>query len=240
MARKKKKIIENFERSSFDYFNDIKNFSPLIKDDELSLWERYKKQNDIKARDKIINSNLKFVASVAKDYIGMGLPYSDLIAEGNVGLMKAIDNFDYERGFKTISYSVWWIRQNILDALKKRNSIKGDELPETQDNNIDYDRDSDYIVSEVSDDYVENNEFESLKNSEEIKIISMLLDCLTQREKFIIVNYYGLENKEEKTLEELGSELGLTKERVRQIKECALKKLRSSALEKSITSEIYS
>ena len=239
MGRKKKVFIEH-ERSSVDYFNDINKFSPLSKDEEKTLWEKYKKDNDIAARDKIINSNLRFVAGVASKYIGMGLSYPELIAEGNHGLMKAMSKFDYERNFKTISYSVWWIRQSILEALKKRNSINGDDLPEFQKELIDYDTDSDYSVSSVDDVYVEPSDFESLKDSEQTKITSMLLNCLTPRERSVIVNYFGLEDKEEKTLEEIGAEFGLTKERIRQIKECALKKLRSEALEKSITSEIYS
>jgi RNA polymerase primary sigma factor len=187
----------------------------------------------------IINSNLKFVASVAKDYIGLGLPYSDLIAEGNLGLLKAIDNFDYQRGFKTISYSVWWIRQTIMEALKKRNSIKCDELIEEQKNDIDCDFEDEYNINEQDNNYDEYEDFDSFKNSEEIKIISMLFDGLSQREIFILKNYFGLDGYEELTLEKIGEELNLTKERVRQIKECALKKLRSAALEKSITSEIY-
>ena len=111
---KQKKIINDFERSSLTYFNEISEFKPLSREEEFSLWERYRKNNDIGARDKLIKSNLKFVASVAKNYQGLGLSYADLIAEGNCGLLKAIDKFDYEKGFKTISYSVWWIRQSIL------------------------------------------------------------------------------------------------------------------------------
>ena len=127
---KKKKIINDFEKSSQIYFKEISNFSPLSREEEYSLWERYKKHNDIAARDKLIKSNLKFVASVAKSYQGLGLSYSDLIAEGNYGFMKAIDKFDYEKGYKTISYSVWWIKQSILEALNERNGIEGDSLPE--------------------------------------------------------------------------------------------------------------
>lgn len=240
MGRKKKNF-SDFERSSIDYFKEINKFSPLSKDEEKSLWEKYKENNDIAARDKIIKSNLKFVARVASRYIGMGLSYPELIAEGNHGLMKAMSKFDYSRDFKTISYSVWWIRQSILEALKKRNAINGDELPNGQKESIDYETDTDYVISGIDEDvYVEQSDFESLKDSEQLKVTSMLLNCLTPRERSVIVSYFGLENKEEKTLEEIGEEFGLTKERIRQIKECALKKLRSEALEKSITSEIYS
>ena len=123
------KLSNDFDISSQLYFNEINKYKSLSLDEELSLWERYKKNNDLKAKEKIITSNLKFVASVAKNYQGRGLSYSDLIAEGNCGLIKAIDKFDYKKKYKTISYSVWWIRQSILEAIKERNNIKGDDLP---------------------------------------------------------------------------------------------------------------
>ena len=106
---KKKKTVNDFEQSSQIYFNEISGFKSLSKEEEYSLWEQYRKNNDLSARDKLIKSNLKFVVSVARSYQGLGLSYSDLIAEGNYGLMKAIDKFDYEKGYKTISYSVWRI-----------------------------------------------------------------------------------------------------------------------------------
>jgi DNA-directed RNA polymerase sigma subunit (sigma70/sigma32) len=84
---KKKKTINDFERSSQTYFKEISSFSPLSREEEFSLWEQYRKNNDLAARDKLIKSNLKFVASVARSYQGLGLSYSDLIAEGNYGLM---------------------------------------------------------------------------------------------------------------------------------------------------------
>lgn len=238
---KRRKATNDFERSSIDYFNDINGFSPLSKDEDLSLWERYKKNNDMKARDKIITSNLKFVASVAKQYMGMGLSYADLIAEGNMGLMKAMDKFDYEKGYKTISYSVWWIRQSILEALKKRNSTNGDDLPETkigeEGTELEF---NDYEDGSANDDeYIDESDFDELKYSEEIRLVSKLISCLTERERFIVANYFGLGDCEELTLDKIGEELNLTKERVRQIKEGALKKLRSEALARSITSESY-
>lgn len=235
---KKKKTPEEFERSAQSYFSEIGNFSPLSKDEELSLWERYKKNNDISARDKIIKSNLKFVASVAKPYQGLGLSYSDLIAEGNMGLMKAIEKFDYEKGFRTISYSVWWIRQAILEALNERNLLKGDELLFYYNKNQESDddmsnpngtqtemEDSDYI------NYLKNNEMKSA--------VRVLMKSLNSRERKILTSYFGLGLEEEMTLEEIGKKLGLTKERVRQIKEKALKKLRAEALKISISEDIY-
>ena len=136
---KKTKVINDFDKCPQSYFNDINNFNPLSREEEYSLWERYKKNNDMGARDKLIKSNLKFVAAVARKYQGHGLSYSDLIAEGNYGLMKAFDKFDYEKGFKTISYSVWWIKQSILEALKERNSIPSDDLPEDYEKQFDED-----------------------------------------------------------------------------------------------------
>ena len=235
---KKKKIINDFERSSQTYFKEISEFKPLSREEEFSLWERYRKNNDIGARDKLIKSNLKFVASVAKNYQGLGLSYADLIAEGNCGLLKAIDKFDYEKGFKTISYSVWWIRQSILEALKERAGIEGDSLPQDFEKQNQYEDDEQNCDTTIEEEYI-SSDSEEFKIEELKKTINMLIGCLTEREQYVISEYYGLNAKEGTTLEEIGASMGLTKERVRQIKEKALKKLRSEALNNSITSDIY-
>ena len=121
---KKNKYINDFDISAKIYFSEISQYKSLSQEEELSLWKRYKLNNDLKARDTIIKPNLKFVASIAKGYQGRGLSYSDLIAEGNCGLLRALNKFDYKKGYKTISYSVWWIRQAILEALKERNGLE--------------------------------------------------------------------------------------------------------------------
>lgn len=237
--RKKTKVVNDFERSSQTYFKEISSFKPLSREEEFSLWEKYRKENDLIARDKLIKSNLKFVASVARGYQGLGLSYSDLIAEGNYGLMKAFDKFDYSKGYKTISYSVWWIRQSILEALKERAGIEGDSLPEDfekQNNSVSDNYDNDVIVDDI---YIDTSSINDFKNEELKRVIFSLIDCLSEREQNVIIDYFGLNSTESMTLEEIGKNLDLTKERVRQIKEKALKKLRSEVLNNSISSDIY-
>jgi RNA polymerase primary sigma factor len=234
MLRTKKKE-SLFEQSSEIYFKEISKFKTLSKEEERSLWERYKKNHDLKAREKLITSNLRFVASVAKPYIGMGLSYADLIAEGNLGLLRAIDKFDYTKDVKTISYSVWWIKQTILDALSNRNQMDGEDLPKDYQR-LDFE-DEDYTGT-LSENFIEKEDANLDKN--EIKDITMiLLDCLTKREKTVVIAYFGLENTDELTLEEIGNKLGITKERVRQVLAKSLKKLRAEVLNKSIKTDIY-
>ena len=178
--------------------------------------------------------NLKFVANVARNYKGLGLSYSDLIQEGNLGLFKAVDRFEPERGNKFISYAVSWVKQSIIDALRKKNSIKGDELPnETIDENNEYD---DLILDDAYLDITQDDD----SQYKDIKTVAnFLLSNLDNRERFIVCQYNGINEKKTKTLEEIGNILGLTKERVRQINEKALKKMRVSALNNSIDSTIY-
>jgi RNA polymerase primary sigma factor len=234
------------------------------------------KQNDSEALKKLVNSNLRFVISVAKSYQNHGLSLEDLINEGNLGLVKAAHRFDETRGFKFISYAVWWIRQSILQAIaEKTRTIRlplnrigtltkiskvyksleqeleraptNDEVSEKLDidaDDISYtiykatrvvSLDSTLIsnsnsrlmdviedVDEVSpdSDLLDN----SLKNE-----ISYILKDLTQREVKILKLYFGLDGEKPHTLEEVGREFKLTRERIRQIKEKALKKLLHSS-----------
>ena len=234
---KKQKVGTEHDKSVSTYFNEVASYKPLSKDEELELWRKYKYNGDMGARDKLISSNLKFVASIAKQYQGRGLSYADLIAEGNIGLIKALDKFDGERGYKIISYSVWWIRQTILEALAKRNASDDEDLP------YDYEKpivtDDDDYKTEMGDDNFLNDGLENNKEVEQSEAIRFLMEYLNQREKNIITKYYGLDGNKPKTLEEIGMEYGLTKERIRQIKNTSFKKMRSVAVATGMTANVF-
>ena len=234
---KKQKIGTEHDKSVTTYFNEVASYKSLSKDEELELWRKYKYDGDMAARDKLISSNLKFVASVAKQYQGRGLSYADLIAEGNIGLMKALDKFDGERGYKIISYSVWWIKQTILEALEKRNTSDSEDLPNDYEKPLVTD-DDDY-KTEMGDDNFLNDGLETNKEMEQTEAINLLMEYLNQRERNIITKYYGLDGNKPKTLEEIGMEYGLTKERIRQIKNTSFKKMRSVALATGMTANFF-
>lgn len=234
---KKQKVGTEHDKSVSTYFSEVANCKPLSKEEEYELWRKYKYEGDMNARDKLISSNLKFVASIAKQYQGRGLSYADLIAEGNIGLIKALDKFDGERGYKIISYSVWWIRQTILEALAKRNASEDEDLP------LDYEKplvtdDDDYDTETVDDNFTSYG-FEENAELERAEAIRFLMEYLNQREKNIITKYYGLDGAKPKTLEEIGLEYGLTKERIRQIKNTSFKKMRSIALATGMTANVF-
>ena len=240
---RKNKVSNEFDKSALAYFKEIGKCKPLSREEEFSLWERYKKNNDIEARNKIITSNLKFVASVAKKYQGRGLSYSDLIAEGNLGLIKAMHKYDGNKKIKVISYSVWWIRQTILEALEKRNSMEAEDLP-TESNKSELHFESEEYTSEIEESesnvmYSSEDAEEKQRRNEQKKIVSILTENLSYREKDILTKYYGLDGSDPMTLEEIGGEYNITKERTRQILEKTLKKLRGEALNNSINETIY-
>ena len=237
--------VSDYEQSTGAYLKEIGGFKPLTKKDEMKLWKRLKKNpEDSDAKNKLITSNLKFVVSVANSYKGRGLSLSDLVAEGNLGLLKAYTKFNPKVDVKFISYSVYWIRQSILEALEKRNGINGEELPldyEKQEENVD----EDYLEAENTPNLV--NEFvedeadgEMERINKQREALNLLFEGLTDREKNIIIRYFGLGKNKAETLEEIGNTLNLTKERVRQIKEDGMKKLRSHAVENPAVMRIYS
>lgn len=260
------------------YYKEIGEVKLLSPGEEIDLAIRIK-QNDQAALDKLVNSNLRFVVSVAKSYQNHGLSLEDLINEGNLGLVKAAHRFDETRGFKFISYAVWWIRQSILQAIAEKTRMirlplnrvgtltkiskvynrleqELERAPTTDEvsNMLDIDSDdisytinkSTRVVSLDSPlisnthsrlvDVIEDDEEEkpdsllmdhSLKNE-----ISYILKDLTRREAKILKLYFGLDGEKPHTLEDVGREFKLTRERIRQIKEKALKKLLHSSRSK--------
>lgn len=270
------KQITNREGQSLDkYLQEIGKVDLLTADEEVVLAKKIK-AGDQKALAKLTQANLRFVVSVAKQYQNQGLSLSDLINEGNTGLIKSAQRFDETRGFKFISYAVWWIRQSILQALAEQSRIV--RLPLNRVGSLNkisrtfsqleqkYEREPtteelaevlDLSINEVSDtmkvsgrhvsvdapfvqgeensllDVLENNSEEKpddeLMNDSLRTEIQRSLTALTEREADVISLYFGLNGKHPLTLEEIGARFQLTRERVRQIKEKAIKKLRHSS-----------
>lgn len=235
---KKQKVNTDHDKSVTTYFDEVAGYKPLSHEEEYELWKKYKYDGDMNARNKLISANLKFVASIAKQYQGRGLSYADLIAEGNIGLMKALDKFDGERGYKIISYSVWWIKQTILEALAKRNASEAEDLPCDYEKQVPYDDDG-YASDIIEDEPYISEASETTREMERSEAIKLLMEYLNQRERNIITKYYGLDGNKPKTLEEIGLEYGLTKERIRQIKNTSFKKMRSVALATGMTANVF-
>lgn len=215
------------------YYDDLKKYKPLTKAKERRLLKKCKKGN-LKAKNEILEANLRFVFDIAKHYTGRGVPISELISDGNMGLLRAIDKFDESKDVKFISYAVWWIRQAMLESIKKRNAINFVEIEPNTDNDSYMDK---KLIEDDEDDTSFNNEVsnENDEKSKEISenqrnIITNIISTLSDRERDIIENYYGLNNNKELTLSEIGKRYNLSSERVRQIKLVSLRKLRSKIL----------
>lgn len=270
------KQITNRESQSLDkYLQEIGKVDLLTPGEEVELAKRIK-AGDRAALERLTKANLRFVVSVAKQYQNQGLSLNDLINEGNLGLVKSAQRFDETRGFKFISYAVWWIRQSILQALAEQSRIV--RLPLNRVGSVNklsrtfaqleqkYKREPTpdelaqeltLTINEVSDtmkisgrhvsvdapfvqgeensllDVLENNTEdkpdEPLINESLQKDIQRALAVLTEREAGVLSFYFGLEGTHPMTLEEIGARFSLTRERVRQIKEKAIKKLRNTA-----------
>ena len=272
------KSITNRESESLEkYLQEIGHEELLSTDEEVELAQRIRK-GDRKALDKLTKANLRFVVSVAKQYQNQGLSLSDLINEGNLGLIKAAEKFDETRGFKFISYAVWWIRQAILQAIAEQSRIV--RLPLNQVgsvnkinrllNKFEQENERRPSVDEISEqiDLPEDKVGEAmLANTRHVSVdapfidgednslldvlvnddapmadrqlvleslreeISNVLNTLSDRERCVIKAFYGI-SEPEMTLEEIGNKYGLTRERVRQIKEKAIRHLRSNTKNK--------
>lgn len=276
------KSITNRESDSLDkYLQEIGHEELISVEEEVELAQRIK-QGDRKALEKLTKANLRFVVSVAKQYQNQGLSLPDLINEGNVGLIKAAEKFDETRGFKFISYAVWWIRQSILQAIAEQSRIvrlplnqvcsvnkinrvlnkfeqeheRRPSIDEIADN-VDIPQDKIEEAMKVSSRHVsvdapfadgeDNSLLDVLPNNDspmaDKKLvleslreeINRALQTLNERERNIIEAFFGI-NQPEMTLEEIGDKYGLTRERVRQIKEKAIRRLRHSTKNKLLKS----
>ena len=276
------KSITNRESASLDkYLQEIGREELVTPDEEVELAQRIRK-GDQEALEKLTRANLRFVVSVAKQYQNQGLSLPDLINEGNLGLIKAAEKFDETRGFKFISYAVWWIRQSILQALAEQSRIvrlplnqvgslnkinkalgKFEQEYERQPSNEELAEMIDIPKDKISDtlrvgsrhvsvdapfvegednsllDVLPNDDSPSadktLVNESLNTEIERALSTLTDREREIIKSFFGI-GCQELTLEEIGERFGLTRERVRQIKEKAIRRLKSPSRSKLLKS----
>lgn len=215
------------------YYDDLKKYKPLTKAKERRLLKKCKKGN-LKAKNEILEANLRFVFDIAKRYTGRGVPISELISDGNMGLLRAIEKFDESKDVKFISYAVWWIRQAMLESIKRRNAINFVEIEPNTDNDSSMDK---KLIEDDEDDVSFDNDFsnendeKSMEVSENQRnIITSLIGTLSDRERDIVENYYGINDKKELTLTDIGKKYNLSSERVRQIKLNAIRKLRSKIL----------
>ncbi len=272
LEKKIKKLGSDANRSLSKYLQEISRFEPLLPQREVELAIAVK-QGDRLALKELTEANLRFVVSVAKDYQGQGLPLTDLINEGNLGLIKAAERFDETRGFKFISYAVWWIRQSILQALAEHSRIvrlplnrvgtiskinkaaerleqeferspRADELArqlEMKPNEVNdaqrisrrhhsldtpfSDEDKNCLLDVIPDQATQEPDQELQMDSLQEEVAAAL-DTLKDREREVIKMYFGISHSYALTLNEIGEEFGLTRERVRQIKEKAIRRLR--------------
>lgn len=242
------------------YLRDIRKIKVMTPDREKELAELMKSDKITSAQREsihreLIEGNLRFVITVAKQYQNQGLDFPDLIAEGNLGLMKAIKNFDWSKDLRFISYAVWWVRQSILQSLNDNSRTirlpvnvvqdlhrakkeientggtledKFQNLPSIIDLDMNINEDGDTLFDVIKNDNAELPD-QAFNNKDTLKTQLMsILDSLDERERSIIEDYYGLTGTP-RTLEEIGNDFGLTKERVRQIKEKSLRKLRNDS-----------
>jgi RNA polymerase primary sigma factor len=275
------KQVTNRDTASLDkYLQEIARVGLITADEEVSLAKKIR-EGDKSALEKLTKANLRFVVSVSKQYQNQGLSLPDLINEGNLGLIKAAQRFDETRGFKFISYAVWWIRQSILQALAEQSRIvrlplnkigtinkinkafgqleqllerepSAQEIADLLDipvedvkeslknSNRHISMDAPLVQGEESDMYeVLNNEDADMPESNLLRDslkreIERTISTLTPREADVIRYYFGLNGGQPHTLEEIGEKLELTRERVRQIKEKALRRLKQLSRSKNL------
>lgn len=208
------------------YFEDIKDSKPLSRKEEAEIGKRIA-EGDTAAINRLVEANLKFVVSVAKNYIGKGVSFPDLISEGNLGLIHAAKKFDYTKGYKFISYAVWWIRRYIEDFVTANEQrVEGSENEDWDPHHADTHRDvihSDKMYDDL-DECV--NDYMTRKIA-----IDDLVECLNARERKIIEMYFGLGGEDKIQLCEIGKEMKMSTERVRQLVNTSMEKMRFKAME---------
>jgi RNA polymerase primary sigma factor len=203
------------------YFEDIRRYPLLQRAEETEIGRRIR-AGDSEALDHLVRSNLRFVVSVAKRYQNLGVPLPDLIAEGNVGLVRAAHLFDPERGVRFISYAVWWIRQAILRALDDHSRSARRTTPLEAS----WFEDDEPTRGDSLQDFDAVDPMECTLEAFRTTEVGRAVASLEPREARVLRLYYGLDGNQPLTLEEIGSTFGLSRERVRQIKERALGRMR--------------
>lgn len=255
------KYIDLSEDSLNLYLKDVRKNEIITIDEEVELAKRIKNGDEV-ALNKLVTANLRFVIKIAKEYQNQGLPVADLISEGNYGLITAAKKFDHTKGFRFISYAIWWIKQSILQSLNdnsrtirfpgnivnKLSKIKkqieffekqnhrgphNDEVeqistPTCISYNVYINEDGDEMINLIEDKFFNSPDiFDDEEQYLKAREMSKAIRGLSPREIEIVNCYYGI-NGESMTLEMIGDEVGLTKERVRQIKEGAIRKIRNN------------
>lgn len=267
-----KRYIDTTEESISYYLKEVRRIPMLTPEEEGEVTKKVA-EGEHRALEKLCKSNLRFVISVAKEYQGQGLPLPDLINEGNLGLVKAASKFDHTRGFRFISYAVWWIRQSILQSLNdhsrtvrlpvnitnqiskvkkeiarfeqefQRKPAFNDKLVDDKGNELDItvlnhttcgslndkiNEDGDEIMDIVPDESFKRPDEQVFTDEILKKELKETMSVLNEREIKIIQMYFGMDGHP-MTLEQIGDEYGLTKERIRQIKEKTLRKLKNNS-----------
>jgi RNA polymerase primary sigma factor len=273
MAYSIQNVLREDESTLRRYFDDIADSTPLSREMEVMLSARIH-EGDQEARDQLVQANLRFVIDVAKNYQNRGLSLTDLISSGNVGLMTAAERFDGTKGYKFISYAVWWIKQSILQSIAdhartvrlplnklsllkditkasrklgqgRENEPRVEEIAEHLEissqevldtmlsarsiRSLDEEfeeGDERSLMNTLADERQDKPDFDVIESSAKQHLES-ILRCLDERELYIIRLYFGLDGTEALTLEQIGGLMNLTRERVRQLKERALGKLRA-------------
>ena len=232
----------DFTETLANYYDTLKKYKPISRVEENELMELAKK-GDKRARDKIINSNLRFVFEIAKRYRGLGIPLCDLVAQGNVGLVKAMNKYQVVEGIRFLSYAVWWIKAEIsiyINKTKCMTLIEDLGYNKTlTSNNIEgvvYDKEDEHVLLTKQDIHGGFEVRNDALGDEEV--IDTVLSRLDNKERDIVVSYYGIGNGKKQTLHDIGKRYHVSAERIRQVKKKALAKVQEYAERANLSDEI--